>query len=158
MQFQIWHWRSFIWFNFCSRCKTAAHLHPFARGCPVFPAPFVRETIPFCWVFLTYDHLLLKWNAKISGFSFFSLPLWFYLARSPNYYSLYFGLDSCHLPWRFLSFMKLLPSRAYLWNRLSMSKQALPVDLIFAPSHWGPTKEQNWTDDRVSLLSEWRWW
>ena len=34
-----------FWVNFCVWCKIVVWFHPFAYSCPVFPTPFIEETV-----------------------------------------------------------------------------------------------------------------
>ena len=41
-----------FWVCFCVWCKIEIQSHSFARGCPVFPTPFMEETIPSPSIFV----------------------------------------------------------------------------------------------------------
>ena len=81
-RFYVWVFNPF-WVNFCVWCKTVVQLHTFVCDCPLFLAPFVKETVlsPFyiggssfgnslttcAWVYFWTFRLVLKgccWTTK----------------------------------------------------------------------------------------------
>ena len=65
----VFHW---FWVYLCVWCKRMAQFHSSTCGCPIFPPPFVGETVFFHWIFFP---ALLKicWPYSCEFFSGFSL-------------------------------------------------------------------------------------